>query len=69
MTTLSFDAGYAIFQSDSALFGRRLGTPAIVTRLRRLAGTPQAEATAAAAGRAALALLPFSAIVWLFVAR
>lgn len=69
MTTLSFDAGYAAFRSDSTLFGRPPAMPAILARIGRLASSPQAETAAAAAGRAALALLPFSALAWMFVAR
>lgn len=70
MTTLSFDNGYAMFQSDTALFGRReAGTPAILRHLSAIAATPQAEAASALVGRAALALVPFSGLVWMFVTR
>lgn len=69
MTTLSFDAGYAAFHSDSALFGRPFAMPAIVRHVSRLAASRQSEAAAAFAGRAALALVPFSALAWMFVAR
>ena len=70
MTTLSFDNGYAMFQSDTALFGRRnVGTPAILRYLGAIASTPEFEAASQLAGGAALALVPFSALVWMFVAR
>ncbi len=69
MTTLSFDAGYAVFHSDSALFGRPAGTSALQRRLGRIASSRQAQAAADCAGRVVLALLPFSALAWMFVAR
>ena len=69
MTTLSFDAGYAMFQSDSALFGRPAGIPALCRQLGRIASSRQAQAAADCAGRVLLALLPFSALAWMFVAR
>lgn len=69
MTTLSFDAGYAVFQSDSALFGRPPAMPAILRRIARAGSSRQAEAAAEIAGRVALALVPFSALAWMFVAR
>lgn len=70
MTTLSFDNGYAMFQSDTALFGRRTaGTPALLRQLGAIAATPRVEAAGALVGRTALALVPFSALVWMFVAR
>ncbi len=69
MTTLSFDAGYAMFQSDSALFGRPAGTTGLHRQLGRIAASRQAQAAADCAGRALLALLPFSALAWMFVAR
>lgn len=69
MTTLSFDAGYAVFHSDSALFGRPAAMPAILQRLAELALSRRSEAAAEFAGRFALALVPFSALAWMFVAR
>ena len=69
MTTLSFDAGYAMFQSDSALFSRPAGTSALISRLSRIASSRQAQAAADHAGRALLALVPFSALAWIFVAH
>lgn len=69
MTTLSFDAGYAVFHSDSALFGRPSAMPAILRQLAQLAASRQSEAAAEFAGRAALALVPFSALAWMFIAR
>ncbi|WP_419727794.1 hypothetical protein [Lichenicola sp.] len=70
MTTLSFDNGYAMFQSDTALFGRReAGTPVILRQLSAIVATPQVEAASALVGRTVLALVPFSALVWMFVAR
>ena len=68
MTTLSFDAGYALFQSDSALFGRRAGTSALHRRLGRIVASRQAQAAADCAGRVLLALGPFSALAGMFVA-
>ncbi len=68
MTTLSFDAGYAMFQSDSALFGRPAGMSALHRKLHRIASSRQAQAAADCAGRAVLALVPFSALAWMFVA-
>ena len=69
MTTLSFDAGYAMFQSDSTLFGRPAGTPALYRHLGRIASSRQAQAAADCAGRIVLALVPFSALAWMFVVR
>lgn len=69
MTTLNFDFGYAMFQSDSALFGRPQAMPAVVRHLGRLATSSRAEAAAELTGRVALALVPFSAIAWMFIAR
>lgn len=69
MTTLSFDAGYAVFHSDSALFGRPAAMPVILRRLAQLAALRQSEAAAAFTGRAVLALVPFSALAWMFIAR
>ena len=69
MTTLSFDAGYAMFQSDSTLFGRPAGTSALTRKLRRIASSRQAQATTDFAGRVLLTLVPFSALAWMFVAR
>ena len=69
MTTLSFDAGYAMFQSDSALFGRPAGTSALRRQLGRVASSRQAQAATDCAGRILLALVPFSALAWMFVAR
>ena len=68
MTTLSFDAGYALFQSDSALFGRPAGMSALHRRLGRIVASRQAQASADCAGRVLLALVPFSALAWMFVA-
>ncbi len=69
MTTLSFDTGYAMFQSDSALFGRPAGMSALHRRLSQVASSRQARAATDCAGRLLLALLPFSALAWMFVAR
>ena len=69
MTTLDFDAGYAAFHSDSALFGQRSAISAMLDRGARLATSGPAAGVAAVAGRAALALMPFSALAWMFVAR
>ena len=69
MTTLSFDPGYAMFQSDSALFGRPAGTTALTRQLGWIASSHQAQAAADFAGRVLLALVPFSALAWMFVAR
>ena len=69
MTTLSFDAGYAMFQSDSALFGRPAGISALPRQVSRIASSRQAQAGADCAGRIVLALLPFSALAWMFVTR
>ncbi len=69
MTILSFDAGYAMFQSDSALFGRPAGMSALHRQLDRIASSRQAQAAADCAGRVLLALVPFSALAWMFVAR
>ena len=68
MTTLSFDTGYALFQSDSALFGRPAGTSVLHRRLGRIVASRQAQATADCACRVLLALIPFSALAWMFVA-
>ncbi len=69
MTTLSFDAGYAMFQSDSALFGRPAGMSTLHRQLSRIASSRQAQDAADCAGRVLLAPLPFSALAWMFVAR
>lgn len=69
MTTLSFDAGYALFRSDSAPLGRPCATPAILRSIARLAVSRRLEVAAAHAGCAALALVPFSTLAWMFVAR
>ena len=69
MTTLSFDAGYAMFQSDSALFGRPAGMSALHRRLARIASSTQAQTAADCTGRVLLALVPFSALAWMFVAH
>ena len=66
MTTLSFDAGYALFQSDSALFGRPAGMSVLHRRLGRIVASRQAQATAGCAGRVLLALVPFSGLAWMF---
>ncbi len=68
MTTLSFDAGYAMFQSDSALFGRPVGILTLHRQLSRVASSWQAQAATDFAGRSLLALVPFSALAWMFVA-
>lgn len=69
MTTLDFDAGYAAFHSDNALFGQPSAVNAWVRRAARVTSSAQAVGVAALAGRAALALMPFSALAWMFVAR
>ena len=38
--TLSFDAGYAMFQSDSALFSRLAGTSVLTHQLGRVGLVP-----------------------------
>ncbi len=69
MTTLSFNAGYAMFQSDSALFSRPAGMTALHRQLGRAVSSRQVQATTDFAGRVLLALVPFSALAWMFVAR
>ncbi len=69
MTALSFDAGYAMFQSDSALFSRPAGMSALTCQLGRIASSRQVQAATDCAGRVLLALVPFSALAWMFVAQ
>ena len=66
MTSLSFDAGYAMFQSDSALFGRPAEMSTLHRQLHRIASSGHAGLAAGCAGRVLLALMPFSALAWMF---